>query len=148
MHMPSSHSSWGGGNINHTHSSIGSSRNGSSRAGTSYKKADEEFLTNQGGILSYIYAFSFEPMCDHLKGTRCKPWDNREMDILDGWKANAFILYTISQTAVMILFGVLINLFGIFKLLRNLFITVVMSLNMALEIFIFISAFLGFYKAM
>ena len=70
------------------------------------------------------------------------------MDILDGWKANAFILYTISQTAVMILFGVLINLFGIFKLLRNLFITVVMSLNMALEIFIFISAFLGFYKAM
>jgi hypothetical protein len=87
-------------------------------------------------------------MYDHLKGTRCKPWDNREMDILDGWKANAFILYTISQTAVMILFGVLINLFGIFKLLRNLFITVVMSLNMALEIFIFISAFLGFYKAM
>jgi hypothetical protein len=87
-------------------------------------------------------------MYDHLKGTRCKPWDNREMDILDGWKANAFILYTISQTAVMILFGVLINLFGIFKLLRNLFITVVMSSNMALEIFIFISAFLGFYKAM
>ena len=87
-------------------------------------------------------------MYDHLKGTRCKPWDNREMDILDGWKANAFILYTISQTAIMILFAVLINLFGIFTLLSSLFITIVMSLNMALEIFIMISSFLGFYKAM
>jgi len=87
-------------------------------------------------------------MYDYLKGTRCKPWDNRELDILDGWKANAFVLYTISQTAIMILFAVLINLFGIFKLLRNLFITIVMSANLALEIFIFISAFLGFYKSM
>jgi len=38
-----SHSSWARGNINHTHSSIGSSRNGSSRIGTSYKKSGTEF---------------------------------------------------------------------------------------------------------
>jgi len=48
----------------------------------------------------------------------------------------------------MILFTVLINLFEIFKLLRNFFINIVISANLALELFIFISAFLGFYKSM
>lgn len=98
--------------------------------------------------MSYIHAFSFGPMYNFLKGTRCKPWDNRELDVLDGFKSNAFVMYTISQTSIMILFAVLIDLFEIFALIRNLFINVVMSLNLALEIFIFISAFLGFYKSM
>ena len=83
-----------------------------------------------------------------MKGTRCKPWDDRELDVLDGLKANAFVLYTISQTAIMILFAVLINLFEIFALIRNFFINFVMSANLGLEIFIFISAFYGFYKSM
>lgn len=48
----------------------------------------------------------------------------------------------------MILFTVLINLFEIFALLRNFFINIVISGNLALEIFIFVSAFLGFYKSM
>jgi len=48
----------------------------------------------------------------------------------------------------MILFAVLINLFEIFALLRNLFINIVMAANLGLEIFIFISAFFGFYKSM
>jgi len=87
-------------------------------------------------------------MYDFLKGTRCKPWDNRELDVLDGMKANAFVLYTISQTAIMILFAILINLFEIFALIRNFFINIVMSANLALEVFIFISAFFGFYKSM
>jgi len=98
--------------------------------------------------MSHIHAFSFGPMYDFCSGTRCKPWDNRELDVLDGFKANAFVLYTISQTAIMILFAVLINLFEIFALLRNLFINIVMAANLGLEIFIFISAFFGFYKSM
>ena len=48
----------------------------------------------------------------------------------------------------MILFAVLINLFEIFALIRNFFINFVMSANLGLEIFIFISAFYGFYKSM
>ena len=48
----------------------------------------------------------------------------------------------------MILFTVLINLFEIFRLLRNFFINFVISANLALEMFIFISVFLGFYKCM
>jgi hypothetical protein len=138
-----SHSSWSKANINHT---MASSK-ASSRA-DSIRQHEEGTKFSDADIMSYIHAFSFGPMYDFLKGTRCKPWDNRELDVLDGFKANAFVLYTISQTALMMLFAVLINLFEIFALLRNFFINIVMAANLGLEIFIFISAFLGFYKSM
>lgn len=99
-------------------------------------------------LLTYYNSFNFAFAYDFLKSTRCKPWDNRELDIFDGIRAKAFVLYTISQTALMLIFTTLINLFEIFKLIRNLFINVVMTANLALEVFIFVSAFFGFYKSM
>lgn len=87
-------------------------------------------------------------MYDFLKRSRCKPWDNRELDCLEGFKLMGFVFYTLSQTCVFILFTVLINFFEIFSLLRNFLINVAISCNLGLEIFIFTSSFLGFYKAM
>ena len=67
----------------------------SSRA-DSVRQHEEGAKFSEADIMPYIHAFSFGPMYDFLKGTRCKPWDNRELDVLDGFKANAFVLYTIS----------------------------------------------------
>jgi peptidoglycan/LPS O-acetylase OafA/YrhL len=109
---------------------------------------NENFSFQKDEPINYIQAFSFGWVYKFYATTRCKPWDNRELDALDGIRAKCFVLYTMSQTAVMILFTVLINLFEIFKLLRNFFINIVISANLALEIFLFISVFLGFYKCM
>ena len=54
-----------------------------------------------------INSFSAWPMYEHLAGTRCKPWDNRELDTLDGGKMWAYIVVTPSQTAFMMLYMVI-----------------------------------------
>ena len=99
-------------------------------------------------LITYFQAFSFGHVYEYYKGTKCKPWDNRELDALDGIRANAFVLYTMSQTAICVILTVLINVFGLVTLLRNFFLNIVVSANLALELFIFISVFLGFYKSM
>jgi len=60
-----------------------------SETGTNMTKPETE-------TSGYIQAFSFGWVYDFYKGTRCKPWDNRELDALDGIRAKAFVLYTIS----------------------------------------------------
>jgi hypothetical protein len=37
-----------------------------------------------------------------LRSTRCQPWDNRELDIVEGFKGVSLILIQIAATAVLI----------------------------------------------
>ena len=46
--------------------------------------------------MEVIYSFHVFNAYKHLSGTRCKPWDNRELDVLDGAKYFSFMLTTIS----------------------------------------------------
>ena len=57
-------------------------------------------------------------MYEHLAGTRCKPWDNRELDVLDGGKIWAYFMVTPSQTAMMLLYTVMSDLLQIMMLIR------------------------------
>ena len=95
------------GKINNTLLSYGSSSRGGT---TSYRKTngapsfggerlDEDRLLKSGSFLELVYSFSFGHMYNYAAGTRCKPWDNRELDVLDGFKFWSFVFYTISQTA-------------------------------------------------
>lgn len=43
-----------------------------------------------------MHSFSIGHAFDYCRATRCKPWDNRELDVLDGFKVISFILCTIS----------------------------------------------------
>ena len=51
-----------------------------------------------------MHSFSLGHAFDYLRSTKCKPWDNRELDVLDGYKVISFILCTISQTAYSLLY--------------------------------------------
>jgi hypothetical protein len=56
------------------------------------------------GILELINSFNCYNAYHHLAGTRSKPWDDRELDVLDGMKFISFALTTISQTAFGLLY--------------------------------------------
>ena len=93
-------------------------------------------------------SFSVFKMYDFHKGTRAKPWDNRELDIFEGIKFFSFVLTTISQTAFTLLYTWLNNLFTIFSMLAMLPVNSFITANIALEVFVFVSAFFTTYRAM
>ena len=82
----------------------------------------------------------------YLSGTRSKPWDERELDCLEGFKFLSFVLTTISQTAFSLVITDIINLFGFLKVVRLLFVTAVVSANVAMETFVFLSVFLTAHR--
>lgn len=59
------------------------------------KPPDGNYL-EEGSFIETIHSFSFGHAYDYMKGTRCKPWDDRELDCLDGFKFFSFVLVTIS----------------------------------------------------
>jgi len=79
--------------------------------------------------------------------TRAKPWDDRELDVFEGIKFFSFVFYTISQTAFTLLYTWLNNLFTIFNMLAMLPVNSFICSNIALEVFIFISAFFTVYRS-
>ena len=54
--------------------------------------------------MKIISSFNCINAYNHLAGTRSKPWDDRELDVLDGMKFFSFALTTISQTAFGLLY--------------------------------------------
>jgi hypothetical protein len=107
---------------------------------TSSKEIDGE------SVSGLMHSFSLGHAFDYLRSTKCKPWDNRELDVLDGYKVISFILCTISQTAYSLLYTQTVDIFQLLKMLTRIEVTTFISMNLALENFIFVSAFLCAYK--
>ena len=53
---------------------------------------------------SILYSLNLISAYKSMSRTRCKPWDDRELDSLEGMKVISFIFTTISQTAFSLLF--------------------------------------------
>ena len=53
---------------------------------------------------SILYSLNLISAYKAMSRTRCKPWDDRELDSLEGMKVISFIFTTISQTAFSLLF--------------------------------------------
>lgn len=85
-------------------------------------------------------------MYQHLAGTRAKPWDNRELDVMDGGKFWSFLLTTVSQTAFFLFYTFLNDLFQIFLMMRISAVSTFIASNLALEGFIFFSVFFTAYR--
>lgn len=83
---------------------------------------------------------------DHLSGSRAKPWDDRELDCLEGMKFFSFKLTTISQTAYCLVNTMIINMLNVFNVEEVIFTTSFMSANIAMEAFIFLSVFMTTYR--
>mmetsp|Transcript_2676 Transcript_2676/g.4502 ORF Transcript_2676/g.4502 Transcript_2676/m.4502 type:complete len:478 (-) Transcript_2676:445-1878(-) len=93
-----------------------------------------------------VHSFSLTHAYEYLAGSRCKPWENRELDVLDGFKTFSFLLYSIAQTSVFLSYTSLLDIFQLFLLLRRIEVAAFIASNLALETFVFVSAFFGAYR--
>lgn len=66
-----------------------------------------------GSVSEFILQWSFEHMYNYAVGTKCKPWENRELDILDGLKTLSFFMTSVSITANLLLFTNIIDLLSV-----------------------------------
>lgn len=79
---------------------------------------------------------------------RIKPWDNDELDTIEGFKAISFLLLQFPATAFYLLLCASINTWKIIDLFNEAIFTFVLNANLACECFIVISGFLGAYRAL
>lgn len=103
---------------------------------------------NRGSVLEIINSFSIGKMYNFLAGTRCKPWDNRELDAFDGVKVFSFAVATIGQAGCCLLITWFYNVFNVFSILRSLLGCMITMANIGMEPFFFISTFFTVYRCM
>ena len=95
---------------------------------------------------SLMYSFNCISAYRAMSRTRCKPWDDRELDALEGMKVISFFFTTISQTAFSLLFTQIVNLTGVFLTIDALPTTSFVCMNLGMETFIFLSSFTLGYR--
>lgn len=97
-------------------------------------------------IMDIFYSFNCYNAYMQMSKTRAKPWDNRELDALEGMKVFSFIFTTIAQTAYSLLYAFIINIVGVFGVVQALPTTSFVTMNIAMEAFIFLSCFTLTYR--
>lgn len=97
-------------------------------------------------LCELMSALNCQHAYEYLAGTRSKPWDERELDSLEGFKFISFLLTTLSQTAFSLVATQVIDLFSFMKVVRMLLITAVISANVAMETFVYLSVFLTTHR--
>lgn len=90
--------------------------------------------------------FKFSVMVRNLMDTRCKPWDNRELDAFEGYKYMSTILTMINATAFYFMTTSIEDPWAIIDFFKMIAIAFTVSANIANESFYTISSFLGAYQ--
>ena len=90
--------------------------------------------------LSWISAFS------NLHNSRCSPWDDRELDILEGFKFISFVFLQLMSTTLFFNGAPQLNIWKMLDFLQQIFFTVIISSNMATDLFMALSGFIAAYK--
>lgn len=80
-----------------------------------------------------------------LMSSRCKPWDNRELDILEGYKYMSTILTMINATAFYFMTTSVQDPWVLLSFFKMIAIAFTISANIANESFVCVSCFLGAY---
>jgi peptidoglycan/LPS O-acetylase OafA/YrhL len=88
-----------------------------------------------------INSFGYRHAFRYLSSSRARPWDDRDLDCIEGLKCFNFILGGISVTSVWFYFTAFKNYFGIFGILQNPLTGIFIAANMAVETFLFFSSF-------
>lgn len=97
-------------------------------------------------IIQVINSFNIQHAYQYVSGSRAKPWDDRELDVLEGIKTISFVFTTISQTAFYLVETNMINLFNVFQVQRLLPVSTFIQSNLAMENFLFLSVFILTYR--
>ena len=93
-------------------------------------------------IADFFISFSMGNMFQHIRETRTRPWDDIELDAIDGLKFISFIGTTVGNTAFLFFFASFISPWSAFILLQDPGNTPGMNMYNFLEVFMFLSAFL------
>ena len=81
-----------------------------------------------------------------LVETKCYPWDNRELDTIEGVKFFSYFLGQLCLTAEFLMSTQTLNPWMVLRFFQEWIFTVVISSNIVMEAFCALSAFLGAYK--
>jgi peptidoglycan/LPS O-acetylase OafA/YrhL len=83
-----------------------------------------------------------------MKTSRCNPWDNRELDILEGIRFFSFVFLMIMGTSLFMNPAVKATPWNALDMKKGTMFTLIMSTNQATDVFIALSGFIGMYKCM
>jgi len=100
----------------------------------------------QASMASFVLSFSILRSWESLSSTRCKLWDDRELDIVEGFKFFSFFLGQLCITAQFLMCTQTINPWMIERFFQELIFTIVISSNVVMEAFTAFSCFFGAYK--
>ena len=81
-----------------------------------------------------------------LSSSKCKLWDDREMDTIEGAKFFSFFVAQFCITAQFMMCTQTINPWVIHQFFQELLFAIVFAGSIVMEAFTFLSAFLGAYK--
>ena len=109
-----------------------------------YRRGRKYFKTKSG--MDTLYAFNFYNAYASLSRSRAKPWDDPELDSIEGKKVLSFVLTTVSQVVFSLPASFVINLLGAFGVLNGAAPINIMAPNVAMEVFFFFSAFITTYR--
>jgi len=83
-----------------------------------------------------------------LKSTKCNAWDNRELDVLEGYKFICFIFVQVSSTAVYLNNAAKLVPWTALDMKLTLMFTIVTSAQLVSDVFIALAGFIGAYKCL
>lgn len=83
-----------------------------------------------------------------LKTTRCHPWDNRELDLLEGFRLICFVCLMLTASTLYLNNVPQYNFWFSADLLKEFMFTIILSTSMMSDFFFVISGFISFYKCM
>ena len=97
-------------------------------------------------LSSYILSFAAKRSWESLSSTKCKLWDDRELDVIEGFKFFSFFLGQLCITAQFLMCTQTINPWMIERFFQELIFTIVISSNVVMEAFTAFSCFFSAYK--
>ena len=81
-----------------------------------------------------------------LSNSKCKIWDDRELDVIEGTKFFSFFIAQFCITAQFMMCTQTINPWVINEFFKEMLFAIVFSGSIVMECFTFLSAFIGAYK--
>ena len=103
-------------------------------------------MSEQRDLKGKILSFSIVRAWSALSESKCKKWDDKELDVIEGFKFFSFFLGQLCLTAEFLMCTQTINPWMIQRFFEELLFTIVVSSNIVMECFTTLSAFLGAYK--
>jgi peptidoglycan/LPS O-acetylase OafA/YrhL len=104
--------------------------------------------TRLGLFKEALYKLSWINAFKDMKATRCNPWDDQELDLIEGFRLIGLIMLQFTATTLFLNNVPQYNFWKMVDLLPQLMFTVIIACSMICDFFFYISGFLGIYKCM